>query len=74
MSYPNERFLKSIYFATALFCTVLIVSLVVLTTVFPQWSLFPKAVLLSIMVIDVIALVLAFALRIRKRKKRIKML
>jgi hypothetical protein len=74
MSYPNERFLKPIYLTTILFSAVLIVSLIVLRTAFPDWSLFPKIIFLCIIIIDIFALILTFILRIRERSKRIKML
>lgn len=72
MSYPVERFLKPINLATILFAAVLIVSLFVLRTAFPEWSVFPRIIFFSIMVIDIFALVLVFVLRIRERNKRVK--
>ncbi len=52
VGYPNERFLKRIYLAAALFSVVLVVSVVMLRTAFPKWTLLPKIILLTVMILD----------------------
>jgi RsiW-degrading membrane proteinase PrsW (M82 family) len=72
MGYPNERILKPVYLATAVFSFILIASVVLLRIIFPQWTLLPKAILLSIIVIDTVALALYHILRLKKRNRNLK--
>ncbi len=72
MGYSNERFLKPVYLSGAVFSCILIVSVILLRIIFPEWTLLPKVIFLSMIVIDTVALVLYHVLRLRKRNRNLK--